>query len=266
MPVAIITGSASGIGLALSRHFHEQGWAVALADVNVLAGKRVAQELGDRVFFHQTDVSNWDEVASLFRETKAKFGRVDFVAANAGVVDLQSLYENQGGDEPEKPNLKTIDIDLIGPIYCLWLATHYFRQNDGQGGSIAITSSSAGLYAFHTNPQYAAAKHGIVGLVRSAAPVLQKENIRVNCVCPAFVPTNLAPASLLSAMPKEHLTPMSTIVRAFDSFATDASLVGKVAECSLGDIYYRDQVEYCNESERWIFEESKKIWEEGFKV
>jgi NAD(P)-dependent dehydrogenase (short-subunit alcohol dehydrogenase family) len=160
MPVAIITGAASGIGLALSRHFSEQGWQVALADVDVATGERAAQELGERAFFHKTDVSNWDDVATLFKETKRKFGRVDYVAANAGVADLQSLYEKQPG-EPTKPNLKTIDIDLIGPIYCLWLAAHYFRMNGEQGGSIVITSSSAGLYKFPTNPQYAAAKHGV---------------------------------------------------------------------------------------------------------
>jgi 15-hydroxyprostaglandin dehydrogenase (NAD) len=96
--------------------------------------------------------------------------------------------------------------------------------------------------------------------------VFQKENIRLNCVCPAFVPTNLAPSSLLQAMPKEHVTPMSTIVRAFQNFASDPSLVGKAAECSLGEIYYRDQVDYCNESERWMGEESARLWEEGYNL
>jgi len=160
MPVAIITGAASGIGLALSRHFSELGWAVALADVNITAGERAAQELGERAFFHKTDVSDWDDVATLFKETKERFGRVDYVAANAGVADLQSLYEKQAG-EPKKPNLKTIDIDLNGQIYCLWLAAHYFRLNGEQGGTIVFTSSNAGLYKFPTNPQYAAAKHGV---------------------------------------------------------------------------------------------------------
>jgi 15-hydroxyprostaglandin dehydrogenase (NAD) len=160
MPVAIITGAASGIGLALSRHFSEQGWAVALADVDVAGGTHAAQELGERAFFHCSDVSDWDSVAALFKETKERFGRVDYVAANAGVADLQSLYEKQEGD-PKKPNLKTIDIDLTGQIYCLWLAAHYFRHNGDQGGTIVFTSSNAGLYKFPTNPQYAAAKHGV---------------------------------------------------------------------------------------------------------
>ncbi|CAG9986168.1 unnamed protein product [Clonostachys byssicola] len=263
MPVAIITGAASGIGLALSRQFTEQGWNVTLADVDVLGGQRAAEQLGDQAFFHKTDVSNWDDVASLYKKTIEKFGRIDYVAANAGVADFQSLYEKNEG-EPQKPNLRTIDIDLNGQIYCLYLAAHYFRQNGGDGGTIVFTSSNAGLYKLPTNPQYAAAKYGIIGLVRSVAPVFQKENIRVNCICPAFVPTGLAPEFLLKVMPSEHITPMSTIMRAFDNFAKDSSLVGKVAECSQGNIFYREQVEYCDESSRWHGEESSKLWEGAY--
>jgi 15-hydroxyprostaglandin dehydrogenase (NAD) len=160
MPVAIITGAASGIGLALSRHFKEKNWAVVLADINVDEGNRLAHDLGEQAFFHKTDVSNWNDVASLFKKTIERFGRVDYVAANAGVADFQSLYERQQG-EPEKPNLKTIDINLTGQIYCLWLSAHYFRLNKEPGGTIVFTSSNAGLYKFPTNPQYAAAKHGV---------------------------------------------------------------------------------------------------------
>ncbi|CAH0028131.1 unnamed protein product [Clonostachys rhizophaga] len=160
MPVAIITGAASGIGLALSRQFKEQGWNVKLADVDVAGGQRAAEELGDEAFFHTTDVSNWDDVASLYKKTIEKFGRIDYVAANAGVADFQSLYEKNDG-EPQKPDLRTIDIDLNGQIYCLYLAAHYFRQNGGNSGTIVFTSSNAGLYKLPTNPQYAAAKYGV---------------------------------------------------------------------------------------------------------
>lgn len=160
MSTAIVTGAASGIGLAVSRHLTDQGWNVVLADVDSAGGERVAKELGDRTFFHKTDVSNWDDVASLFKTTVEKFGAVDYVAANAGVGDFQSLYEKQEG-EPQKPNLKTIDIDLNGQIYCLWLAAHYFRQNQGRGGTVVFTSSNAGLYKLPSNPQYAAAKHAV---------------------------------------------------------------------------------------------------------
>jgi 15-hydroxyprostaglandin dehydrogenase (NAD) len=160
MPVALITGAASGIGLALTRHFHAQGWSIALADLNVTAGERLAQELGPRTFFLRTDVSVWEDLAALFKETKRRFGRLDYVAANAGVADMGSLYQRMEG-EPQKPNLKTIDIDLNGQIFCLTLAIYYFRLNEKKGGTVVFTSSSAGLYKFPTNPQYCAAKYGV---------------------------------------------------------------------------------------------------------
>ena len=161
MPTAIVTGAASGIGLALTRHLLAQNWSVTLADVNEAQGKSLASELGPQALFVKTDVSSWEDQAALFKAAKAKFGRIDFVAANAGIDDKQSLYERIEG-EPVKPNLKTIDVDLVGPIYSLWLAAHYFRQNpNGEGGKVVITSSNVGLYPFPTNPQYCTAKHGV---------------------------------------------------------------------------------------------------------
>ncbi|KAK7206468.1 hypothetical protein BZA70DRAFT_287946 [Myxozyma melibiosi] len=270
MPVAIVTGAASGIGLALTKHFLEAGWKVTMADMNVEAGTKLAAELGPSAFFKKADVSSWDDQAALFRETFEKFGSIDYVAANAGIDDRQLLYEDvyetvDGVQVPVKPNLKTIEVDLNGPIYSLWLAVFYFRRNPaGKKGKVVITASNAGLYPFPTNPQYASCKHAIVGLVRSVAPIFIKENITVNCICPAFVETNLAPKDLLRRMPREHVTPMSTVLRAFQSFADDDALTGQAAECSLGDIFYRPVLPYPNESERWMFEESHKIWEAGY--
>jgi 15-hydroxyprostaglandin dehydrogenase (NAD) len=117
-----------------------------------------------------------------------------------------------------------------------------------------------------TNPLYAAAKHALVGLVRSIGPVLHtSENITVNAICPAFVPTNLAPKAILEKWPKEHVTPMSTILKAFDTFLGDGTLTGQTVECSLGELHFRKQIEWANESQRWIGEESGKIWDEGYE-
>lgn len=167
MPVAIVTGGASGIGLALVKHLLSNGWKVTIADMNATAGTKIASELGSSAYFHETDVSSWDSQASLFRTTFEKFKSIDFVAANAGIDDRQSLYEDvyeMVGDTqvPVKPNLKTLEVDLNGPIYGLWLAIFYFRRNPGgKKGKVVITSSNAGLYPFPTNPQYAACKHGV---------------------------------------------------------------------------------------------------------
>lgn len=116
-----------------------------------------------------------------------------------------------------------------------------------------------------TNPLYTSAKHGLVGLVRACGPVFALENITVNCICPAFVPTNLCPPQVLHLFPKEHITPMSTVLEVFDSFLRDNELTGQTVELSLDQLYFRTKPDWANESQRWLGEESASFWEEAYK-
>jgi 15-hydroxyprostaglandin dehydrogenase (NAD) len=131
------------------------------------------------------------------------------VAANAGIDDTQDLFIPSDG--VTKPNLKTIEVDLFGPVYATYLALHYFRTNSpNTGGKVVITSSTAGLYGCPPQPQYGTAKFGCVGFARSMGENsgLQAENITVNAICPSFVPTGLAPPEMLKRMPwpfKDHI-------------------------------------------------------------
>jgi 15-hydroxyprostaglandin dehydrogenase (NAD) len=104
-------------------------------------------------------------------------------------------------------------------------------------------------------PQYTASKYGILGLVRASGPVFVKEGITVNAICPAFIPTNLCPPEVLKRWPKEHITPLSTVNKAMDAFLADDTLTGQAVELSQE-----------NESQKWIGEESNKIWDEGYAV
>lgn len=113
-------------------------------------------------------------------------------------------------------------------------------------------------------PQYTSSKYGVVGLVRSAGPVFIKENISVNAICPAFIPTNLCPPAVLARWPKEHITPLSTVTKAMDAFLADPSLTAQTVELSQDKLYFRQQAEYPNESQRWIGMESDRIWNEGY--
>lgn len=81
----------------------------------------------------------------------------------------------------------------------------------------------------------------------------------MNAICPAFVVTNLCPPKVLKVFPKEHITPMSTVLKAFDAFL-DSDVTAKVVECTLDELHYREQVGYPNDSERWMMEDSGKIW------
>ena len=138
-----------------------------MADVNQQTGEQLASELGPSVIFHKTDVSDWDQLAALFKKTWTMWGQIDFYAANAGIDDRESLYGAttlEGSDEPVKPDLATIEVDFVSVIYSMRLAIHYFRKNAVKGGKIVVTSSSGGLYPVPFIPQYSACKHGVRAL------------------------------------------------------------------------------------------------------
>jgi len=99
----------------------------------------------------------------------------------------------------------------------------------------------------------------LVGITRSMAPILKTENITINAVMPAFVPTGLAPPGLVEAWPKENITPMSTVIKCFNMFI-DGEMNGQTGECSQETVYLREQPAYANESQRWGREEGGKVW------
>ena len=148
-PVAIVTGAASGIGLAVTQHLLSKNYCVVLADVNAKEGESVAASLGPDARFIHTDVSSYASQAVLFSAAFAWCGRLDFAALNAGIDDCESLYQTQeelDADGVPKPlNLKTIDVDLSAVIQGLWLFKHYARKNERPGGKVVITASAAGL-------------------------------------------------------------------------------------------------------------------------
>ncbi|KAK3074148.1 hypothetical protein LTR53_003678 [Teratosphaeriaceae sp. CCFEE 6253] len=217
-PTAIITGASSGIGLALTKYFLERKWAVVMADVNE------PRETLDHTLFIKTDVSSWDQQASMFEQGYKWQGRLDFFAANAGIDDRDDIFNSISSDStkpPKQPNMLCFDINLIGPYYGMKLAAHYMTLDSTAagkpkpGGKIVATSSAAGIYPSPFAPQYAATKHALVGLVRSLAPIAATLNIRINAVCPALVRTGLAPPGLLESFKEDQFTPMSTMMRIF---------------------------------------------------
>lgn len=150
-PVAIVTGAASGIGLAVTKHLLSRGFRVAMADVNSNEGQRLATELGSQTIFVQADVSSYEAQAKLFATAFSWGGeRLDFFAANAGIDDRQSLYQTDeeldSNGIPKPLNLKCLQVDLEAVIQGIWLFKHFARKNKTtRGGKVVITSSAAGL-------------------------------------------------------------------------------------------------------------------------
>ena len=149
------------------------------------------------------------------------------------------------------------DICLTSAIWCSYLALHYFRKNGNKCGRLVFTSSQCGLYPGPTIPIYTAAKHGVVGLTRAMGARLTqlKEPITVNCICPGLVPTNIMPEAISNATPQEHVTPLTTIVKAVEGFILDdeGKYQGQIAECSGQSIEMRPQNEYKDAATRYIY-------------
>lgn len=154
-PVAIVTGAASGIGLALSKHLLGLGYRVVLADVDATAGEREVAALGtDDAVFVLSDISVYAQQAALFRQAHTwGGGRLDFFAANAGIDDRQSLYlKDQPVDangDPLPLNLKAVEVDLEAVLQGIWLFRFWHSQTEkpesSQPARIVITSSAAGI-------------------------------------------------------------------------------------------------------------------------
>lgn len=159
---ALVTGGGAGIGYALSEHLLKKGYRVVIIDIEGDRAAAAQKTLGSNVLGIQCDVSNWESSAAAFKQAFEWAGRIDFFAANAGVAEKQSLYTLPDDDEPQMPNLATVEVDLLGVFYGLKLYRHYVRKSGtGEGGKVVITSSMAGNYPMFVAPIYCAAKHGV---------------------------------------------------------------------------------------------------------
>jgi 15-hydroxyprostaglandin dehydrogenase (NAD) len=269
-PVALVTGGASGIGLAVTEHLiHHYGYRVAIVDINPERVKEQSERLGSTACLGiQADVSDYAQQSKAFLQTFEWGGnRLDLFFANAGIGDDDSLYKDMQMDDdsglPRALSLRTIDVNLYAVIQGTHLARHFFcEKNSKKGGRIVVTSSVAGLYPLYVLPLYTASKHGIVGLVRSLAPVYLKDNITINALNPTLVETNLMPKHVAEKhKDPKNLTPMSTVLKAFDAMLNDKDLTGQTIELALGDVVFKQRPEYSRPNTEWMFGKTD-MWEE----
>jgi NAD(P)-dependent dehydrogenase (short-subunit alcohol dehydrogenase family) len=198
--VAVVTGGASGIGLATVRRFVAEGARVMIGDIDTRALTGVAAELGDSVAARSCDVRNETEVDALLQAAQEEFGSLDIAFANAGIGSFAPIMDTDLAEWR-----RVVDVNLIGTVLTI---KHAARHMQG-GGSIVATSSLNAVQASNGMSAYCASKAGLAMLVQVAALELGPQGIRVNAIAPGLVRTHLT----------EAMWALPTVVEDFDENA-----------------------------------------------
>lgn len=187
--VAIVTGGGRGIGEATARLFAKHGAKVVIADVEDKLGELLAEALGPSVTFVHCDVSSEEDVENLIESTVSRYGQIDVMFNNAGVLGNQSKrksiidFDADEFDQVMRVNVRGVALGMKHAAKAM------IRR--GGGGCIISTASVAGVMGGLGPHAYTASKHAIVGLTKNAACELGRYGIRVNCISPFGVATSM---------------------------------------------------------------------------
>ncbi|WP_150301293.1 SDR family oxidoreductase [Pseudomonas profundi] len=186
--VVLITGAAAGIGKTTAEAFAAQGARLVLADIDAIGGEAVVagiRERGGEAVFSRCNVADAEQVKALLAMIENDFGRLDCAFNNAGVEFEQ--HKLADGDEAVFDRI--MDVNVKGVWQCMRFEIPLMLKHGG--GAIVNTASIAALGAAPKMSIYAASKHAVLGLTRSAAVEYAKRGVRINAVCPAVIDTEM---------------------------------------------------------------------------
>ncbi len=191
--VVLVTGGAAGIGKATALRFAEEGAKVVICDVNEAAGQDALKELGPEAAFFKVNVANRDDVQAWVDAVVEKYGRIDVIVNNAGILrDGQLVKVKEGqlvGKMSETDFDLVISVNLKGVFNCAQAVAPVMIK---QGGGVILNATSiVGLDGNFGQTNYVATKSGVIGMTKVWSRELGKYGIRVNAVAPGFTATEI---------------------------------------------------------------------------